>query len=260
MNWVDEHIENYFKWLKDNTISIIDSQSGWTMINTPFMGIFNDGIEIYAKKEKHKIILSDDGVTLKNLELSGVSIFRSTTRKELLQNVLRNHGVTLINNELTIEANKNNFCQKKHNFLSALMELNDFEILAKHNVSSMFKDDIREYLDDNQVIYTPDFIYRGATGLEFTFDFQMMYQKKEVIVKSFNTINKSNLTSFLFSWNDVSEFRREKIKKEVIGLAIINDTSNSIKPEYIDALKQKGSDFILWSGRNLKESIKKLSA
>lgn len=260
MNWVDEHIENYYKWLKDNTISILDSQSGWTIINTPFMGIFNDGIEIYAKKDNDKIILSDDGVTLKNLELTGVSISRSSTRKDLLDTVIQNYGISRFNNELITIADRNNFSQKKHNFLMALIEINDFEILAKHNITSMFKDDVREYLDEQNIIYTPDFIYRGATGLEFTFDFQMMYQKKEVIVKSFNTLNKSSLTSFLFSWNDVREFRREKVKKDVIGLAIINDTHSSIKPEFMDALKQKGAEFILWNGRNLKENIKKITA
>ena len=32
---------------------------------------------------------------------------------------------------------------------------------------------VRNYLDEKQIIFTPDFISKGETGLEFTFDFQL---------------------------------------------------------------------------------------
>ncbi|MDP2173002.1 MAG: DUF1828 domain-containing protein [Candidatus Cloacimonadaceae bacterium] len=70
------------------------------------MGLFNDSIEIYVKKEKEKLILSDDGETIHNLELSGVSLSRSAKRKDILESILLNYGVTLNkDSELTIEAN-----------------------------------------------------------------------------------------------------------------------------------------------------------
>lgn len=42
------------------------------------------------------------------------------------------------------------------------------------------------------------------------------------------------------------------------SLAIINDTINEPKKEYIEALKSKNADILFWSLRNTKEYSEKL--
>lgn len=73
MNWIDNSIKEYYNWLREKTVVTKDEQSGWIAITTPFFGLFNDNIEIYAKLDNGKLILSDDGMTLSNLELAGAN-------------------------------------------------------------------------------------------------------------------------------------------------------------------------------------------
>lgn len=261
MNWIDELINNYFSFLKEKTIVTKLENSDWIEISTPFTDVFNDTIEIYAKRNNGKIFLTDDGITMRNLELSGVEISRSAKRKDYLEKILLNHGVKLDNsNELTSEATVYNFPQKKLNLISAISEANDLFVLARHRVSEIFWEDVKKYLDKNDIIYTPYFISKGSTGLEFTFDFQIAYKNEEILIKAFNTINKLNLPHFLFTWDDVRQVRERQTSKSVKGLAVVNDTDREIKAEYIEALKNKKAETILWSERDKEENISKLKA
>lgn len=260
MNWINSSVNDYYTWLKEKTFIQKDTNSDWFLINTPFIGAFNDTIEIYAQKNGSNLTLSDNGKTISNLELQGLHIQGSHRRKFILETILLNYGVKILNNELVIESNIENFSQSKHNFLSAIIEINDLYVLSKHNVASIFKEDVRNYLDSQNIIYTPDFISKGATGLEFNFDFQIAQKEKEIVIKSFNTINKSNLPSFLFSWDDIKPVREKITKKEVKAIAIINDVEKEIKQEFLDALKSKNADYILWSEKDSQLNKKLLVA
>ncbi|MEN6444768.1 MAG: DUF1828 domain-containing protein [Candidatus Cloacimonas sp.] len=259
MNPIESLVDEFYKFLRQKTIMDLDKVTNWTRITTPFVGLFNDSIEIYAKKDKGNILLSDDGETIHNLELHGVSIFRSPKRKDILENILLNYGVTLSREgELTVEANEKNFPQKKLNLLSAISETNDLYVLSKQIVASVFKEDVQTYFKELDLIYTPNFISKGTTGLEFTFDYQIAYKKTEIVIKTFNTVNKLNLPQFLFTWSDIQPMRELQSGKKVIGLAIINDTEREVKSEYLDALRNKKTEYILWSDRYLSENINKL--
>lgn len=258
MNWINTLMDDYYSFLKEKTILSGNVDSDWVEISTPFTGLFNDTLDIFVKKQGNKIIFSDDGNTLRNLEISGVEISRSTKRKELLERILINYGVKLINGELITEASEKDFPQKKLNLLSAISETNDLYFLASHTVSSVFMEDVKAYLDEQELIYTPHFISKGSTGLEFTFDFQIAYKHTEIVIKSFNSVNKTNLPNFLFTWDDIKKVREKQTEKKIVGLAIINDIDRVVNKEYIDALDTNGAENILWSDRHKPENIKKL--
>jgi hypothetical protein len=249
MNWAQTLVNDYFTWLKDKTIVKQDELTDWTAIDTPFVNMFNDTIEIYAQKKNNKVILSDDGETLSNLEMAGVNIAKSTSRKDFLTHILRNYGIKLQDEELVVECDPKNFPQNKFNMLSAIIEINDMYMLSKQNVASVFKEDIKNFLDQHEIIYTPDFISKGESGLEFTFDFQMMGRKEEVVMKSFNKLDKNLLSTFLFSWQEIEPIRKDITGKEVKAIAFINDVDKKINTKYLDALKSKGAEVILWSKR-----------
>lgn len=261
-NWIDNSISEYHKWFQDKTQILKDEMTGWYSISTPFVGLFNDTIDIYAKSDNNgQITLSDDGQTLVNLELAGTVVSRSPKRKEWLDMILLNYGITLADgNELQTISTEHNFPQKKFNLISAIIEVSDMAMMAKHTISSLFKEDVRSFFDEQQMIYTPEFIAKGSTGIEFTFDFQIAGRKKELVVKSFNSLNKMNVPNFLFGWEDIKESRERISGKKLDGIAIINDLDKDLKPEYIDALKSKGAVPILWSQRNLPEIREKLIA
>ena len=105
MNWIEQLIGDYYKFLKEKTLISKIQGSDWVEISTPFTDIFNDTIDIYAKRQNGDILLSDDGQTIRNLELSGVEITRSAKRKALFESVLLNYGITFNNHELTTKTN-----------------------------------------------------------------------------------------------------------------------------------------------------------
>ncbi len=192
---------------------------------------------------------------MSNLELQGLHIQGSKKRRNILDSILLNYGVKNESDELKIDSNIENFSQAKYNFLSAIIEINDLYVLSHHNVASIFKDDVRSYLESKDIIFTPDFISKGATGLEFNFDFQIAKKHSEIVIKSFNTINKSNLSTFLFAWDDIKPVREKTTKKEVKAIAIINDVEKEIRSEFLEALKSKSADYILWSERENTRSL-----
>lgn len=260
MSWIDECIDEYYKWMKRNTSIREDLSSGWNAITTPFYGLFNDPIEIYVKFDGERIFLSDDGITLQNLELSGVSITRSPKRKEWLEYILLNYGIKMENGELVTIANFQNFPQQKHNLICAISEVSDMNIVSKHTISSLFREDVKGLLDEQGIIYTPQFITKGSTGIDFTFDFQIAGKEKELVLKSFNTLSKINVPNFLFSFDDIKDSRERVSGKRLQSLAIVNDEDRDIKTEYLTAFENKNVDYILWSERNKPENIQKLTA
>src|SRR5690606_39150356 len=207
MSWINNLMDDYYTFLKEKTLVSQSASSEWVEISTPFTGLYNDTVDIYAKQAGSKILLSDDGNTLRNLELSGMEISRSPKRKEILERILINYGVRISNDELVTEATEKDFPQKKLNLISAISETSDMYYLARHTVASVFREDVKNYLDEHEIVYTPHFISNGSTGLEFTFDFQIAYRKTEIIIKSFNSINKMSLPHLLFTWDDIKKVR-----------------------------------------------------
>lgn len=251
-------MDDYYTFLKEKTLVSQSASSEWVEISTPFTGLYNDTVDIYAKQAGSKILLSDDGNTLRNLELSGMEISRSPKRKEILERILINYGVRISNDELVTEATEKDFPQKKLNLISAISETSDMYYLARHTVASVFREDVKAYLDEQELIYTPYFISKGSTGLEFIFDFQIAYRNTEIVIKSFNSVNKMNLPHFLFTWDDIKKVREQQTQKEIIGLAVINDIDREVSDEYLSALDNKGAQHILWSQRHNPDNIRKL--
>jgi hypothetical protein len=255
MNWTKNLVDEYYDWLKTKTFVNADEKTGWISIKTPFIGLFNDIIEIYVQKKGNKIILSDNGETYNNLELVGVTLKRAGERKNLADRILLNYGIGSFQNELILETTEKLFSQKKHNFISAILELNDLSVLSKSTVTSVFKEDVNSYLKFNKIIATPDYIAKGSTGLEFMFDFQIAGMSNEIIIKTFNSLQQNYLSAFLFSWGDIKVAREKVSQKTVSAVAIINNIGNSIKPEYLEALDSVNANYILWDERNNDKSL-----
>ncbi len=137
INWINPLLEDYYKWIKSQTFVLKDNQTGWATISTPFIGIFNDTIEIFVKKNNEKIILSDNCETINNLKLVGVEI-KKGKRREIADSILLNYGVKFRGDELFLETKEDSFSQKKHNFLSAMLELNNIYMLSKNYKKNEF--------------------------------------------------------------------------------------------------------------------------
>ena len=96
------------------------------------MGLFNDNIEIFVKKESDtKILLLDDGETIENLFLSGVDVLRSQKRKDYMQKVANNFGIKITSEgEIVTESNGADFARKMNYFMSAISSILDMSRLS----------------------------------------------------------------------------------------------------------------------------------
>ena len=258
MTWLDNAINEYVTFLKSH-LKKSDLQNGWFSITTPFLNMFNDCIEIYCRKDDDIITLSDGKETLRNLELFGVNISRSKIKKSILSSILLNYGITLQDGELIAKTSMKGFGQTKHNLICCITEISDMYMLSKPTVASAFIEDIDKFFRENKIIATPNFMSKGATGLEFNFAYQIAGMDEEILIDAFNIINRPNLAKFIFDWNDIRDARQAKARKEVRGLAIIND-EKEVDRKYLDALIAKGTDYILFSERLKPENLQKLTA
>jgi hypothetical protein len=114
-----EHIKNYIEWLKQK---ILITQIGeWYEITSPFLDYHNDQIQIYAKIDNDNIVLTDNGNTLNELELLGVSIDRNEKKRNEFNVILKRFGIKHENGQLLAYANKNNFPEVMHCFIQAIL-------------------------------------------------------------------------------------------------------------------------------------------
>ena len=262
MNWLLDGINEYFEWLKKRTFVSQDDATGWSVISTPFVGLFNDTIDIFAKQNPDgTIALSDDGNTLNNLELFGVGFKNTTGRKSILDRVKLNYGVSISKDlELTKVVDKADFVQGKHDMLRAMLELSDMLNLTTHRVSAVFKEDVKNLFYEKEMTVTPDFIVSGRSGIRFTFDYLIAKPRKETVVQVFNNFDKANLATFLFGVDEVKAAREQISEKRFEPIAIINDVDNKARKELLDALQNREMTYLLWSEHESPNFIQRLIA
>ena len=103
--------------------------SAWAEITTPYLDRHNDYIQIYAAKQNGEFVLHDDGYTLSDLEFSGCKV-ELPRRKELLAITLNGFGVEFFDGLLKVRARSDNFPQRKHALVQAILAVNDMFYVA----------------------------------------------------------------------------------------------------------------------------------
>lgn len=259
MDWIKQKIDEYCQWLRNNTDVRKDLGTEWYSLSTPFIGLFNDHVEIFVKREGTNILISDDGWTLDNLSMVGVDFNRSEKRRKILDNILNTYGVTLQGSELIVKANDKDFPMKKHALVSAIMNINDLEVLSSNKVNSFFQDDVQTYLDSREIIYSPSIILKGLSGLDYNFNFQIAGRKSELVIKTYETIKQDNVTSFLYCVQDVQNNRRLLTDKKFRSLLIINDEIREPSSKLIEVLTEKEVEVAKWSEKDKIDNLLKVS-
>jgi len=118
-------INDYIEWLRQNIN--IKEINGMYEITTPFLDKHNDHLQIYVKKSDGGLILTDNGQTITNLRLSGFEF--TPEKRQILNSNLKSFGIQLIDEELVAKATPENFPQKKHNFIQAILYISSCNIL-----------------------------------------------------------------------------------------------------------------------------------
>lgn len=247
MHGIDNLVNKYIDFIKENmSIDKIDDTS--YEIETPFLDRRNDFITIYVvfdKQDKNNIVLTDNGYTLSDLELSGLE-FNTKKRKQELQTVLNGFGVQMDKDKrLFVNATAESFAHKKHNLIQALLGVNDMFVLAQNKVMNLFYEDVGYYFDENDIRYTPNVILEGKSHFNHKFEYIIPKSKyaPERTIKLLNRPKAENLKATLFAFEDTGDKRRGK------GYIILND-EESIKTDLIEAISEYKITPILWSQKN----------
>ena len=48
MNWLAEQEDKYYTWLRSKTYIPVGDESDWSLISTPFTGLFNDTLVVVS--------------------------------------------------------------------------------------------------------------------------------------------------------------------------------------------------------------------
>jgi hypothetical protein len=239
-----DFVEEYIEWLRKKiTFTNIND---YIEITTPFLDSHNDHIQLYIKQDGEKILITDDGYTLSNLIMSGCDL-SSEKRKQVLRGILNGFGVKKSGQELVVEANKQNYPQKKHALLQSVISVSDMFMLAQSRVSGVFLEDIETFFNQHDVRFTPSVQFTGKSGFQHNFDFVIpaSKQKPERLIRAINQPSKANTGSVLFSWSDTKETR----KNDSTMFVFLNDTERKIQSTVVDAFSQYEVYPIRWSER-----------
>lgn len=239
-----DFINSYINWLKSK-IQLKEVNDYWE-ITTPFMDRHNDHLQIYVKQEGNKLLLTDDGYIIGDLNISGCDI-TSHKRQTVLKTILNSFGVKLENDALVVEARQDNFAQKKHALLQAMLSVNDMFMLSHHRVASVFLEDVEQFLDNNEIRYTPSVQFIGKSGFSHIFDFVIPSSKSkpERLIKAINNPTRDKAQAMLFAWTDTREVRR----RETAMYVFINDMDKVIRQEILAAFTEYNIKPILWTKR-----------
>lgn len=234
--------EQYLNWLEDEIkLNKIDK---YIEITSPFLDRYNDYLQIYAKLEKdNDIILTDDAYVINNLKMSGIDI-NSTKRKQILDNFLKKYNVKLEKDALVLHSGIDDCPQKILLLMQAMINIDDMFMLSQNKVTSIFLDDIKDFLDKKEIFYSENVNFIGKSGFLYSYDYllQRTKNKPERLCKAINNPNKQNFQSTMFMWNDTKETR----SKESELIVFLND-ENKIENSIIEGFKNYQVNAIPWS-------------
>lgn len=238
-------INEYLKWIKDNTIAKTIEEGNICSISTPFLDRHNDHLDIYLVKENGNIRLTDNGYTIADLKMSGM-VINTPKRENILRTSLNGFGVKVNDkDELFVIANKSNLGQKKHYLLQAILAVNDMFNLAQETITSLFKEDVELYFRSNDIIFSKDIKLTGKSGFDHNIDFLIPQAKNkpERLIKTVNSPRKDTILNAIMAFNDISQTR----DTETANYVIYNDLEKAVSNDVITALENYSVDHIPWS-------------
>lgn len=248
---IQSMIKEYTDWLYSGFSAVKVGE--YYELTTPYLDRYNDHLQVYVRQEQNgSYCLSDDGYIIRNLKSSGVSVTRSQKRKEMLERITKNFGVSIRDGALEIQATKSNYPQRKHMLLQAMMTVDDMFIAEPNSVKNFFTEDVGLFLDSRDIFYSRDFSLVGKTGSLYVYDYhiQRTKDKPERFCKAINSISESSRNLALFNWVDTKEKRADKG-----DLIVFLNDEKGINDSDIEAFQSYDVGCILWSQRQSEESL-----
>lgn len=249
MEIIEQKMDEYFKWIKQNYK--YKQLDGSTEITTPFRNHLNDFIRIYLDiLPNGNIRLSDDGLTMSELEMYGIDV-ETKTRNKLVDSILNQFNLSLENDEIIADVKNDSFAQSKHNLIQGILKVYDLTLTAKSNVSNIFYEEVYDFLFDEEITGTAKVAVSGESGIKYTIDFILpgTKTKPEILLNFANNLDFNKITSDAFAYRDVKHNRPSRNNLDSKMVIIANDVDNSISNRVKQAADYEGVSILNWSNK-----------
>jgi hypothetical protein len=129
-----------------------------------------------------------------------------------------------------------------------MLAVNDMFMMAQSRVSGFFFDDVRAFLEENDIRYTERIKLTGKSGFDHGIDFLIPRSKSrpERVLQVINAPNKNSIGAYLFALDDTRQARAEGSE----AYAALNDISRVVTGDVTEALKAYKVSPILWTCRD----------
>ena len=240
----EQMVAAYVEWLRKGLS--VEQLEGACELTTPFLDRHNDHLQVYAIKRNGKIVLSDDGYILSDLRTSGLDI-NTPKRRALLESVLNGFGVRVQSTQLLVEASQRSLGQRLHSLVQAMLAINDMFVMAQPRVTGFFWEDVRMFLDQHDIRYSPRVKISGRSGFDHAIDFLIPKSRTqpERFVQAINAPNKNTIGTYLFTLGDTREARGDGAE----AYAFLNDRDREVGGDVLEALEAYEVKPALWSRR-----------
>lgn len=246
----------YLAWLKDRFLTVKRGES--SILSTPFLDPFHDGIEIHTEMQGGQWILHDAGRTYDNLQDLGVQIEKSERRQQIIEHAIAGCGVEWKDGRLQTWATADALAQRAHFLITAISRLNDLWMSAAPRTTGDFFALVREYLDERDAHYVANIPIPGRT-VDHPMDFVVSLGKgRDRLVKLIGnpTLQAAKLVSF--AWMELRDTRPQSQRIVVVNDTMIPDALSDDDDSSSRQMSQQGTAILsaysnkvlTWSARN----------
>ena len=244
-------INEYTEWLKKEITTATFGK--YVEFTTPFLDRFNDYMQIYVRQNGDGTLsMTDDGYIIGNLISSGMSFKKGTNRRKMLDRIANNFNVSIDGENIISTATSQNFPQKKHMLLQAMLSIDDLYVASPDIVKSMFLEDVETFFNANDIFFTRDFSVLGKTETIYTYDFllQRTKTKPERFCRGINRLTQDRRDIALFNWADTQEKRGNSGE-----LIIIFNDDNTVSDDVLRGFYNYGIKIVPFSLRQQQEYL-----
>lgn len=246
----------YLAWLKDRLHTVRRGER--SVLSTPFLDPFHDGIEIVLDHAGGDLILHDGGRTLENLLDMGIQIDKSERRQQIIRHAIAGCGVEWVDGRLQTIATPDALAQRAHFLLTAVSRLNDLWMSAAPRSTGDFFALVKEYMDERNSHYIANVPIPGKTVAHHMDFVVSLGRGKERLVKlvASPSVQAAKLVSF--AWMELRDSRAESERVVVLNDTSIPDSlsdeeepeSRNVSEQALAILNAYSNQVLTWSAKN----------
>ena len=257
---------DYLAWLRDRLKTL--QRGDVSVLSTPFLDPFHDGIQIYVEHRHGEYILHDNGDTIEHLQCLGVKIEDSERRKVLVERATAGCAVRLVNGRLESPASATNLPQCAHFLITAVLRLNDLWMSHVPHTFTDFFELVGEFLDQQNVLYAANVSIPGRT-VEHPIDFVIpLPQKAERLVRLIGSPSPQTAKLVSFTWMELKETRpaaqRAVVLNDIRSADPLTDESEEtfrrVSDQTVAILRGYSDTIYRWSQRDTADFSRLWSA